>query len=213
MAVGAAGIGAVQFGALTQGQVGDRVLVLFFQGRNVRWSRRHVFPQHLFQHPHAASDGAGAVGKRGRRQNAGHPQNPAPVGIRQGHAAHVRSGDGFFQTVQGGKGFVEEGVIPVHKTQHALVLPHDAIKEQPGLMIHRLAHPGGHLREFDGVEGLALQVPQPKPLRPKSIKQSPGTGIRQQTPHLRLQHRRLVELPPIGQGGQLGIGHGCPHQI
>ena len=76
MAIRADGIRAVQLGALAQGQVRDRRLVLFFQGRNVRRGRRHMFPEHLFQHPHAAFDGTGAVGEGGRRENARHSQDP-----------------------------------------------------------------------------------------------------------------------------------------
>ena len=83
MAIRADGIRAVQLGALAQGQIRDRRLVLFFQGRNVRRGRRHMVPEHLFQHPHAAFDGAGAVGEGGRRQNARHSQDPAAIAIAQ----------------------------------------------------------------------------------------------------------------------------------
>ena len=63
VAIGADGIRAVQLGALTQRQVRDCRLVLLVQGRNIRRGRRHMVAEHLFQHPHAALDGAGAVGE------------------------------------------------------------------------------------------------------------------------------------------------------
>jgi len=52
-----------------------------------------------------------------------------------------------------------------------------------------------------------------EPLRAKTIKQSPGTRVLQQTLHLRLQHRRLVEFAVIRQLRQFAIRHGRPQKI
>ena len=171
VAVGADGIRAVQLGALAQGEVGDLRVVLFFQSGHVRRSGRDVFPEHLFEHPHPAFDGAGAMGKRGRRQYARHAQNPAPVGIGQLHPAHGWAGDGFFETINFRQSLVEESVVAIDETDHAPVFAHDAVEEEPRLIIHRGAQFAGHLRKFDRIESLAREFANSEPLRPESIEQ------------------------------------------
>ena len=135
------------------------------------------------------------------------------IRIRQFHPAHLRTIDAILQAVERRERAVEVRIIAVHQIDDTPVFAHDAIKEQPRLVVHCRAHLARHLGELSRVEGLALQTPQPQPLRAKTIKQRPGTMIREQTPHLRLEDRRLVEFSAIGQGGQLSIGHGGPQQI
>ena len=77
---------------------------------------------------------------------------------------------------------------------------HDALKEKPSFVIHREAHPGGHLRELFGVEYLAGEVSKSQPLRAETIKESPGTLVLEHPFHLPLQNRRLLELTTVGQG-------------
>src|ERR1044071_2931728 len=83
VAIGANGILAVKFGPLAQGQILDGLFVLLIERGNVRRWRWHLFAQHLFEHPHAAFDGAGAVGKGGDGEDTGHAQNSAAVGVSE----------------------------------------------------------------------------------------------------------------------------------
>ena len=62
MAVGADGIGAMEFGPLAEREMGDRRGILLIERGDVRRGGRHVFAEHLFQHPDAALHGAGAIG-------------------------------------------------------------------------------------------------------------------------------------------------------
>ena len=198
---------------LSQGQLGDRFLILLFQGGDIRWGRRHFLAQHLLQHPNAAFDRTGTVGKGGRRQNTGHSEDSASIGIRQLHAAHPRPGDGVFQPIDGSEGSVEERVIRIHEPHDAPVFAHDAFEKQACLLVHCQTHLGVHLRKLRSVKRLAFQARQPQPLRAKTVEQSPRPRVFEQAPHLRPENGRFMKFPAIGQRGQFGVGHGGPQQI
>ena len=184
VAVGTHGFGSVKLGPLSQGQLGDRFLILLFQGGDIRWGRRHFLAQYLLQHPNAAFDRTGTVGKGGRRQNTGHSEDSASIGVRQLHATHPRPGDGVFQTIDRGERPVEERVIRIHEPHDALVFAHDAFEEQASLLVHGPTHLGVHLRKILGIERLAFQAREPQPLRTKTVEQSSRSRVFEQALHL-----------------------------
>lgn len=57
----------------------------------------------------------------GRRQDAGHAEDTAAIRVLQNHLAHLRAGDGFFQTVERGESAVEESGIAIYEVDHAAV--------------------------------------------------------------------------------------------
>ena len=58
------------------------------------------------------------------------------------------------------------GGAGLDETDDAPVGAHDAVEEEPHLVIHCGAQLTGHLREFDRIEGFTGQFPDAEPLRP-----------------------------------------------
>ena len=210
MAIGADGIGAMEFGPLPHCEMGDRRRILLIQRRDVRRGGRHVFAEHLFQHPHAALHRAGAIGQRCGRQNARHAQHSSAMAVAQPDLAHLGSLHCVFQAVNRRHRAIEIRVIAVHETNCGFVVPDDALEEQTDFVIHRLAQGGGHLRKQSRVEDLALQAADVQPLSAEAIEQSPRTGIVEQAFRLRLENRGHVQLSAVGQSHQFFVRHGCP---
>ncbi len=171
VAVGTDGVGAVEFGALTQGEVGDFFLVLFFQCGDVGRSWGDLLSEDLFQHPDAAFDGTGAIGEGGGGEDAGHGEDAAAIGVVELHLAHLGTGDLGFHAVDGGEGVVEEGVVAVDEGGNAAVVADDAVEEKAGFVIHRGAQFAGHLGELGGVEGLGLDAVNTQPLGTESVEE------------------------------------------
>ena len=210
MAISADGIRAVQLGTLTDSQVRDCRLVLLVQRRNVGRGGGHMVPEKLFQHPHATFDRAGAIGERSCCKDACHSQNSPAIAITHLDTPHLGPSDGFFQAVNRSQSSIEIGVIGIDETDHALVFAHDVLEKQANFIVHRLAHPSGHLREHRRIEDLALQTADAQPLRAETVKKRARATILQQTPYLRIQNRRLMERSLVCQRHQILVRHGGP---
>ena len=169
--------------------------------------------EHLFQHPHAALDRAGAVGEGCRRENSGHSQDSPAIAIAQLDLPHLGSSDSLFQAVDRGQCLVEKGVIAIDEIDGAPVLTDDTFEEQAGFVVHRPAHFGGHLRKHRRIKDLAFQAADAKPLRAKPVKQSAGATVLQHSLGLRFENLWRMQRPAIREGHQLVVGHGGPQQI
>ena len=198
MAIGADGIGAMKLGALADRQSGNSRLILLVQGRNVRRGGRHMFAQHLFQHPHAPLHRARAIGERRGGENARHGQHSPAIPITQPHLPHLGSLHRFLQAVNRSHRSIQVGGIAIDETDDVFVVTDDALEEQADLVIHRLAHPRRHLRKDHRIEDLALQTADAQPLCTEAVKQCPPTTIVEHSFRLRLQHRRLMQLSAVG---------------
>ena len=117
------------------------------------------------------------------------------------------------EIVEGGEGLVEVGVVGGDEGGDGGVFADDAGEEEAGFVVHGLTERGGHLGEFGGVEGLVCEIGEAEPLGAEAVEEGAGAVVFEHAGDLGLEDGGVVEFALIGEGGELGIGHGGPEEV
>ena len=100
------------------------------------WWRRRA--EHVLENPLAAQHRCRAVGARRDHQEAALAEQPAPRIVGQRHAAELAAVD-VGDAVVLRQPFVDEGVVSGQQVEDVTVFTHDAVEEELGLALERIA--------------------------------------------------------------------------
>ena len=182
------------------------------QGRHVRQRRGWRHPKNILEDPLAANDRRGPRGIGRHRQNAclaKQPASPAVLAQRDAPevaAIHMRD------AVMLGQPFVDIREIRAQQVECAPILAQDAFEKELGFLTKGLPKIVIEVREQAHVRSDRCQIPQVQPLRGEVGHQCPRTRIRQHSPYLSFEHRRLFEFSCNGQVEQLIVRNAAPQK-